>query len=105
MNKMEPLPKLINIFSPLSRLKFKMAATENTIFFVYSVLAILIFFLDYAKNMLYSLGNGSILFFDHQNVGFAPKFKCFCKLLAEISAILNLCGGQFEFYQYKKKAQ
>ena len=39
--------------------------------FVFSMAAILNFNLDYAKNMVYSLGNGSILFFDHQHVGFA----------------------------------
>ena len=73
--------------------------------FVFSVAAILNLNLDYAKNMVYCLGNGSILFFDHQNVGFASKIKCLCKLLAEISTILDFCGGYFEFCQYKKKAQ
>ena len=68
--------------------------------FVFSVSAILNFNLDYAKNMVYSLGNGSILFFDHQNVEFASKIKCLCsKLLAEISTILDFCGGHFEFCQ------
>ena len=38
--------------------------------FVFSEAAILNFNLDYARNMVYSLGNRSILFFDHQNVGF-----------------------------------
>ena len=39
--------------------------------FVFSVAAILNCNLDYVKNMVYSLGNGSILLFDHKNVGFA----------------------------------
>ena len=67
--------------------------------FCVSVAAILNFDLDYVKNMVYCLGNGSILFFDHQNVGFASKIKCLCKLLAEISTILDFCGGHFEFCQ------
>ena len=54
---------------------------------VFSVAAILNF--NFAQNMVYSLGNGSILFFDHQNVGFPSKIKCLCKLLAEISTILD----------------
>ena len=45
--------------------------------FVFSVAAILNFNLDYAKHMFYGLGNGSILFFDHQNVGFASKNQVF----------------------------
>ena len=71
---------------------------------VFSVAAILNFNLDYAKNMVYSLGNGSILFFDHKNVGFASKIKFLCKPLAEISTILYFCGGHFEFAN-KKIAQ
>ena len=67
--------------------------------FVFSVAAIFNFNFNYAKNMVYSLGNGSILFFDHQNVGFASKIKCLCKLLAEISTIFDFCGGHFEFCQ------
>ena len=63
--------------------------------FVFSVVAILNFNLDYAKYMVYCLGNGSILFFGHQNVGFASKIKCLYKLLAEISTILDFCGGPF----------
>ena len=39
--------------------------------FVFSKAAILNINLDCAKNMVYSLGICSILFFDHQNVGFA----------------------------------
>ena len=68
---------------------------------MFSVAAILNFNLDYAKNMVYCLGNGSILFFDHQNVGFASKIKCLCKLLPEISTILDYCAGHFEFCQSK----
>ena len=67
--------------------------------FVFSVAAILNFNFDYAKNMVYSLGNGSILFFDHQNEGFPSKIKYLCKLLAEISTILDFCGGHFELCQ------
>ena len=44
---------------------------------MFSVAVILNFNLDYAKNMVYGLGNGSIVFFDHQNVGFASKIKCY----------------------------
>ena len=68
---------------------------------MFSVAAILNFNLDYAKNMVYGLGNGSIVFFDDQNVGFASKIKCLYKLLAEISTILDFCGGHFEFCQLK----
>ena len=45
---------------------------------MFSVVAILNFNLDYEKNMVYSVGNDSILFFDHQNVGFASRIKCVC---------------------------
>ena len=69
---------------------------------MFSVAAIFNFNLDYAKYMVYSLGNGSILFFGHKNVGFASKIKFLCKLLAEISTILDFCGGHFEFCQQKK---
>ena len=44
---------------------------------MFSEAAILNFNLDYAKNMVYGLGNGSIVFFDHQNVGFASKHQVF----------------------------
>ena len=67
--------------------------------FVFSVAAMLNFNLDYAKNIVYCLGNGSISFFDHQNVGFASKIQCLCKLLVERSTILYFCGGHFEFYK------
>ena len=72
---------------------------------VFSVAAILNCNLDYEKKIVYSLGDGFIWFFDHQNVGFASKMKCLCKLLVEISTILDFCGGHFEFCQYKKIAQ
>ena len=49
--------------------------------FVFSVAAILKFNLN-AKNMVYGLGNLGL-----------------CKLLSEISTILDFCGGYFEFCQ------